>query len=412
METTNTASGTQEPQAEEVFICINCEKHFLHESEGKYDDDDWYCQDCFDDEFCICSDCGEYVRQDDTKEVQDDYVCNECYNDNDYFYCDQCDRHYPQDNYGGNGLCEDCYNDETREENDEDSSNDQDRKYSKDDSRVESGKRAFSCEIECYYPEDDYQKVRDVLASIDSGIGMSHDGSLNNYGKEFQTPKLSGKKGKDILKNLCDELNANEFHVDRTCGLHIHLDTSDLAGRIEKLKKLILFYMIIEPLLYSYLPFSRRANRYCMPLSEFYHEDEIKNVCDISQLETIWYREQSHEKIERRKNDRYDSTRYAGINLHSLLSNGHIEIRHHSGTIDYQKIQNWIDLHVRILDVIEQDNISLDNIIKLKYILSLSQKQTKVFELLNLEPKLQKYFTARNKKFGNELEDHQDLCAE
>lgn len=396
-------------EAEEVLRCIICGCE-IEEGEETEHDGDIYCESCFNDEFACCDSCGDIERRDDLTYIDntEEYLCSSCFERQDCFVCEGCGERLTGDCYGAEGYCQNCWDDRER-----DNGEDFNRVYDKSDRLVEEGKRAFSCEIECYYPDDDIDLLREVMENIDEGVGLSGDGSLDDCGREFQTPKLSGEKGEKVLEDLCRELNDRDFYVNRTCGLHIHLDTKDYQGETEKIKRLMLFYLMIEPLLFSYLPFSRRKNRYCLPLSQFYHEQEIREADNITDIEKMWYREQSQERIENRKKYRYDNTRYAGVNLHSLLSNNHLEIRHHSGTIDYTKIINWIRLHVRVLDKISKDEIPLDEIINLKNILNLSQRQTKVFEMLELEEDLQKYFIARNRKFGKEIEeDEKTLCAE
>jgi hypothetical protein len=275
---------------------------------------------------------------------------------------------------------------------------------------VEAGKRAYSCEIECYYNDiDDLEKVS---KEITPQIGITDDGSLDDNGKEFITPKLSGVIGEKTLRKLCKELNANNFYVNRTCGLHIHLDCSDYKTdngelNIDKVKKLFLFYLAFEPVIYSYLPLSRRKNTYCLPLNSFFHEKEINEAQELNRLEQIWYREQDFDRIKDRKSEKYDSTRYAGINFHSLFSNGHLEIRYHTGTIDYRKIKNWIDLHVAILDYIRNDNYAWAEIGEVKFLSQLQDKQARLFKLLNLPKTIQKYLISRQKKFKTpaEVED-------
>lgn len=412
--TLNTTDTTKEEEnnddeAEEVLQCVICDNE-IEEGDETEHEGDIYCDRCFHEEFRHCDRCGDLERRDNLTFVEnrDESYCVNCYDREDCFTCDACGETLTGDCYGQEGYCQNCWDNRER-----DNGEDLNREFDKSDKLVEEGKRAFSCEIECYYPDDDTSLVEEVIENIDEGIGMSEDGSLNDCGKEFQTPKLSGEKGEKVLKDLCRELSNRNFYVNRTCGLHIHLDAKDFQGETEKIKRLMLFYLMIEPLLFSYLPFSRRKNRYCLPLSQFYHEQEIREANEITDIEKMWYREQSQEQIENRKKNRYDNTRYAGINLHSMLSNNHLEIRHHSGTIDYTKIINWVRLHVRVLDKISNNEIEMSEIINLKNILNLSQRQSKVFKMLDLEEDLQKYFIARNRKFGKEIEeDEKTLCAE
>lgn len=385
-----------------------------------------YCRDCYDELFFICDDChNEGERGEDENNINDDkIVCNNCYDD--YNYCEQCDRHIYADDYNyDESMCQNCWENE-REEcgNDE-------RKYSKDNTYAKGKDRIYAVEIETNF--DDYQDRKNLFSMLPEEIGITHDGSLGSHGVELQTPKLNGKEGDELLKQVCQHLNENNFSVDKACGLHIHIDTSDYFkvdtelikkkidyhyGRVsdkdyakltpqmidsiivDRLKKLMLFYLAFESVLYSFLPMTRRTNRYCYPLSEFYHEMEINNVSQVEAFEKIWYREQEKNAVENRKKEKYDNTRYAGYNFHSMLANKHIEARHHSGTQDYHKIKNWIDLNVRILDFVMSEGIKTEELKKVKHAIGLPQKTKIFFEMLAIPKKLQAYFLARQKKFN------------
>jgi hypothetical protein len=279
--------------------------------------------------------------------------------------------------------------------------------------------RAYSFEIECYY--NNHSGLENVSNDISNAIGVSNDNSLNDDGKEFITPKLSGKKGAKLLKDTCKLLIDNGFFVNSTTGLHMHVDASDFKDDIHSLKNLFLFYMIFEPVIYSFLPYSRRSNTYCMPLEQFYNQKEIENCSEVEELEKIWYREQDYEQKESRKKNKYDQSRYAGVNFHSLFKDGHIEFRHHSGTLDYEKMNMWKELHLAIIDkcIVKETEYNREcqlhafKITPCRNILELSLRRDKMFELLELEPCVQKYFLARNKKFSKELQDNNEtLCAE
>ena len=367
------------------------------------------CASCFHDNYCTCQNCLKIINQCDSCSADggDTIICQNCC-DNDYFYCNRCETYLRNRYCGTDGLCQNCYN-EINDNSDNSDSSSINRKYHQANDYVEAFKRAYSCEIETYYP--DYDEIEAVAEILPKAIGISDDGSLSDNGKEFQTPKLSGDKGDKLLKNLCETLVKHNFSVDKSCGLHIHLDGSDYEGNSSLIKKLWLFYLIFEPVLYSYLPYSRRTNRYCMPLAQFYQETEISLAQDTEKLEKIWYREQRADSISKRKAEKYDRSRYAGVNLHSLFSNGHLEIRHHSGTIDYKKIKNWIELHLAIMDGIAKGNFSTEQLLKAKYALNLEAKQEIMFSLLALTDETKAYFLARLKKFGSIVKE-ETICVE
>ena len=76
--------------------------------------DGWLCNNCVGDS-TMCIDCDDTVHMDEVSYVDgwrhSGPVCESCY-DGSYFYCDNCGEHMALDNYGGEGLCSDCYEDE------------------------------------------------------------------------------------------------------------------------------------------------------------------------------------------------------------------------------------------------------------------------------------------------------------
>lgn len=383
-----------------IFTCSQCNEGYrdIHSMQHVVDNE-ILCSDCFYDRYNYCENCNQVVHESDVYHHDDYPYCQSCYNEH-YFYCNECDTSYSLDEQSNDdNVCINCYNNDDNEGYENGNYSQYLKPYSKDNYLVEKDHRAFSCEIECYYKTID--GLKKVANNISKHIGITTDGSLSSKGLEFITPKLSGKKGRKALRKLTNELKNNGFTVDKTCGLHIHLDTEDIKDNYEKIKNIFLFYIAFEPVIFSYLPISRRKNRYCLPLTEFYHENEIKKCNNLTCIEQMWYREQSLSSIEGRKKQRYDSSRYSGINLHSLLSNGHIEIRYHSGTLIYNKIIKWIELHVAILDYISKtDSYIVSNALRdIKYLVSLKEKQEKMFNILNLPKNLQNYFKDRQNKF-------------
>ena len=61
--------------------------------------DEWYCEDCHEEKFVDCAECGETVEKENT------FYCNEC----GYTYCTDCREEKEE------GICEDCYEEELEE---------------------------------------------------------------------------------------------------------------------------------------------------------------------------------------------------------------------------------------------------------------------------------------------------------
>ena len=390
------------------YKCFKCLETFTDTENFHDPDGERVCPNCYHNNYLECRSCGSVCIASDSYYIDqpESRVCGDCYDLN-YFCCDDCGRYFHNDYYVENGRCENCNADNS---NDNDGYESINRHYHTGNDYVDTHQRAYSVELETYYNDND--DINAVADTLPQAIGISADGSLHgSYGKEFQTPKLSGDKGEKLLQKLCETLTKNNFFVDKSCGLHIHLDGSDYQGKSSLVKKLWLFYLMFEPVLYSYLPYSRRINHYCMPLSQFYQETEIYYAQDYEQLEKIWYREQRIDRVENRKKEKYDQTRYAGVNFHSLFKDGHLEIRHHSGTIDHKKIKNWIELHLAILNRVAGDSFSTGDILKAKYALDLNRKQELMFSYLGLSDETKAYFLARGKKFSQAVKE-EIKCAE
>lgn len=104
---------------------------------------------------------------------------------------------------------------------------------------------------------------------------------------------------------LCRKLGAVNFRVNASCGLHVHFDMRGRSAEEVKTKARIAEAWLHA--LQELLPASRRGNEYCK--------------WGISTAD-----------------------RYRAVNLRAFQSHNTLEIRCHSGTVDYSKILAWIRL--------------------------------------------------------------------
>ena len=74
---------------EVMHVCCNCEEKFA-ESEMHEVDGEWYCDDCFDEYFTTCDNCGEVIDRDDAYCTPNGEVyCEDCFNEN-CVVCERC----------------------------------------------------------------------------------------------------------------------------------------------------------------------------------------------------------------------------------------------------------------------------------------------------------------------------------
>jgi len=105
------------------------------------------------------------------------------------------------------------------------------------------------------------------------------------------------------LYNVCQRLREVGAEVNPTCGLHVHLDcrdctsTSAMTTRATRLRKAL-------PWLWNMVPRSRKTSNYCGE----------------------------------------SSGRFQAVNTEAFSRHTTVEVRMHSGTLNADKIRNWIDL--------------------------------------------------------------------
>ena len=146
------------------------------------------------------------------------------------------------------------------------------------------------------------------------------DGSC---GYELVSPVLEGEAGLDEVRTAAAALEAAGAEVNRKCGFHVHFDASRMS--LKAIKNLFKLWLKFEDVLDSLQPPSRRgnANTYCqtnLPYEPF----GALYPC-----------------------------RYRKLNIHSYFRHRTLEVRHHSGTTNPEKITNWVRLMARLFDAAE-----------------------------------------------------------
>lgn len=134
---------------------------------------------------------------------------------------------------------------------------------------------------------------------------------------ELVSPILCGADGVDQINKVCAVLNAAGCTVNKTCGLHVHHEVKDYKAA--NLARLVDFYRRAQSVIDMLMPPSRRGdtNQYCLSIP-------ATNLCRTEDI--------THQ---------YGS-RYYKINIQAYYRYGTVEFRHHSGTVDAEKILAWV----------------------------------------------------------------------
>lgn len=165
--------------------------------------------------------------------------------------------------------------------------------------------------------------ISDYSHATTSFWKLVSDNSLDgNNTFELVSPILVGENGLKELETVCWVLEFCQVKVNRSCGFHVHFDASGFD--IDTWKNLALSYKHIEQLIDSFMPESRRDNRYCRALNGI-DDHIIRSAYTISELQRAF------------RNDRYYK-----LNLEAFSRHRTVEFRQHSGTIDFTKMEKWI----------------------------------------------------------------------
>jgi hypothetical protein len=162
------------------------------------------------------------------------------------------------------------------------------------------------------------------------------DGSLTG-GLTFElvSPILQGVDGLMQVQKVGEILNRLGAKVNKSCGLHVHIDARDL--NTAKLKNVCKMWMKYESCFDSIVPESRRDNLFCRGIrNKFASLDAAFNAIDGAQTSAGLCKVVNGDGIY--------TSRYHKLNLESLMRHGTLEFRQHSGTVDGDKMANWVML--------------------------------------------------------------------
>lgn len=280
-----------------LMKCTNCgellDVEAMHEVDGNY-----YCEDCFDELFTVCGNCGRAVPKESVTLVNngcddEQYVCRECLQRY-CFRCDDCGNYYfdyhlwdRDDNlsicntcssdyvnctdcncivhaddacvYNGDYYCGSCYDDIR----DDLSEYVNDYGYKPEPEFLGSAPDNMYLGVELEVDKGNPYYAAEHIYENYSDVYLKHDGSLNSGFEIVSHPATLGYHinnlgWDDIMKNC---LNHNmRSHDTRTCGLHIHC-SRDFFGETQDeqdlhIAKLIL---LVNKFWDEYIvPFSRR----------------------------------------------------------------------------------------------------------------------------------------------------------
>lgn len=131
--------------------------------------------------------------------------------------------------------------------------------------------------------------------------------------------------------------------ANKSCGIHIHIGKEKFTAKT--LRNLVNIMASKEDLIYRALKIDEyRAIRYCRKVNKNFLEKLNKTKPNtINALENLWY-----EGWEGNRTMHYHSSRYHGLNFHTVFQGKTIEFRLFNGTTHAGKIKSYIQFCMAI----------------------------------------------------------------
>lgn len=245
---------------------------------------------------------------------------------------------------------------------------------------VNSLQRQLSLEIEL----SNYGSFSAATHKLSDGRGIAavHDGSIiGNAPAELIIPPTSGDQFIKEIMALAKALDTSDCQVNETCGLHVHVNARDFSPY--DLRRFLQVYSIVEKEIFIYLLSPERShNRFCALMTRRYEDkllrQELPGIVEGfllpqdhqgGRIDSVWLHqlmslqdkreiqsmilhwlyfadttapwEDLKGSIPERRAHKYESKRYAAVNLHSWQERGTIEWRQCEGTLDPMKLIMW-----------------------------------------------------------------------
>lgn len=244
--------------------------------------------------------------------------------------------------------------------------------------------------VECYLPNRQFSVELETSKKLDNPKGWTSvtDGSVS--GLEYLSGPILGQSAIALIESGCAALNQDGPVVDARCGYHIHLNARDLSEeQVVKFLKLCFKY---QDDVAKLVPKSRsfERNRYCARLPDRFGSN-------IPLEEMIYPRRDGYEESDHRrymvesKKYKYYDGRYFWANAHSYYYRGTVEIRLHSGTTLPERILNWAELWLKLLEYAVSPDVDSTYFGRAGFYT--------VLERANVRPETIKYYKNREKKF-------------
>ena len=175
----------------------------------------------------------------------------------------------------------------------------------------------------------------------DSSLNPSQEDRRNGFdGLEIVSPILD--KNLESLKTILDFLQEDSrFKVNVSCAVHVHFGAKDIE--LDVLKGAIKNYVKNETAIKHTLPNSRRDGAYNQSMTRGMKVSEVKS--EVSRIFSKINKAENHEVLARSFRDHFQD-----VSMSSFFRQGTIEFRAHAGSLDFEKVNNWVVFLSRLFE--------------------------------------------------------------
>lgn len=207
---------------------------------------------------------------------------------------------------------------------------------------------------------------------------MKWNGAIHRDGScgwEAVTTPLAGPHIDACLRDLARSLRNNNVSCDERCGVHVHVDASDITWPC--MLRLLKVYAKVEPLLYLIGGQHRMADRWCKPCGKDYaaatkEKDAKEAVLSVAFRESIGVmppppfglpasktaaKEGPGRRYMNQRPGKKDGGRYKGLNIIPWLVgrrvkalDSTVEFRIHRNSLDGRRIAGWAHVCAAIVE--------------------------------------------------------------
>jgi hypothetical protein len=207
---------------------------------------------------------------------------------------------------------------------------------------------------------------------------LTTDGSLGNYstGRELVSPKLQGAAGLRDLEKVCRILSELRCTINGRCGFHVHVGHEGHSDNVAYHQRLLNIYADNEAALDSIMSPSRRGpnggNGFAGSVRRPTRSDSVEQLC---------------RSVGCTGNRSY--ARYRKLNVDSWWSYKTVEFRHHHGSVDADKVCNWVQFCLQLCLLATTDR-------QVPGVQTIGQ----LMVAMDLAPELQQFFNDRAARYA------------